>query len=48
MKVGIGPLNWKVVGERLTSYGSVRGYDGVNVSHFVAQYVSVEVSENWK
>ncbi len=48
MKVGIGSLNWKVVGLRLTSYGSVRGYDGVSVSHFLVQHVLVEVSENWK
>ncbi len=46
MKVGIGSLNWKAVGERLTRYGSVRGYDEVNVSHFMVQYVSVEVNEN--
>ncbi len=46
MKVGISPLDWKVVGEWLTSYGSVRGYDGVNESHFLVQYVSVEVNEN--
>ncbi len=46
LKVRTSSLDWKVVGERSTSFGSVKGYGVVNISHFVVQHVSVVVSEN--